>query len=42
MKILVLGGTKFVGRQIVSSALDREHEVRYLIEGNPMRTYSLK
>lgn len=33
MKILVLGGAKFVGRQIVSSALDREHEVTIFNRG---------
>ena len=34
MKLLVLGGTRFVGRHLVEAALAREHEVTLLNRGN--------
>lgn len=37
MKVLVLGGTKFVGRHIVQAALDRGHEITLFNRGRTAR-----
>ena len=43
MKILILGGTVFVGRVIVEAALDRNHEVTIFNRGKvPPRTLSVR
>ena len=34
MKILVIGGTRFVGRHIVSEALKRKHQVTMFNRGS--------
>ncbi|MCM3901439.1 MAG: hypothetical protein ND866_07015 [Pyrinomonadaceae bacterium] len=31
MKLLILGGTRFVGRHLVTAALAREHEITLFI-----------
>src|SRR6185436_17300967 len=34
MKLLILGGTRFVGRHLVETALSRDHEVTLFNRGN--------
>jgi 2'-hydroxyisoflavone reductase len=40
MRILILGGTRFLGRHIVEAALAREHEVTLFNRGGRPRSSS--
>ena len=42
MKILILGGTRFVGRHLVTAALERNHEVTLFNRGNHSIPYEIE